>query len=56
LNPKSSIFLPSLVSSQATSVVGADTNDGSEETLGGYFTLTWRKIKGKWLIVADHTS
>jgi ketosteroid isomerase-like protein len=32
------------------------TKDGSEETLGGYFTLTWRKIKGKWLIIADHTS
>ncbi|WP_448519187.1 YybH family protein [Rhodoflexus sp.] len=30
--------------------------DGSEETLGGYFTLTWRKVKGRWLIVADHTS
>lgn len=30
--------------------------DGSEETLGGYFTLTWRKVKGKWLIIADHTS
>jgi len=23
---------------------------------GGYFTLLFRKIKGKWLIVADHTS
>jgi Domain of unknown function (DUF4440) len=22
----------------------------------GYFTLFWRKIKGKWLIVADHSS
>ena len=22
----------------------------------GYFTLVWRKIKGKWLIVSDHTS
>jgi len=30
--------------------------DGTEEILGGYFTLIWRKIKGKWLIVADHTS
>ncbi|MCS7018261.1 MAG: DUF4440 domain-containing protein [Cytophagales bacterium] len=32
------------------------TKDGKEEMLGGYFTLIWRKIKGKWLIVADHTS
>jgi ketosteroid isomerase-like protein len=22
----------------------------------GYFTLFWRKIKGKWFIVADHSS
>lgn len=29
---------------------------GNLETLGGYFTLTWRKIKGKWLITSDHTS
>ncbi|MBL7742603.1 MAG: DUF4440 domain-containing protein [Chitinophagaceae bacterium] len=24
--------------------------------LEGYFTLLFRKIKGKWLIIADHTS
>lgn len=24
--------------------------------LSGYFTLVWRKINGKWLIVSDHTS
>jgi hypothetical protein len=24
--------------------------------MGGYFTLLLRKIKDKWLIVADHTS
>jgi ketosteroid isomerase-like protein len=24
--------------------------------IGGYFTLIFRKIKGKWYIVADHTS
>jgi ketosteroid isomerase-like protein len=23
---------------------------------GGYFTLLFRKLKNKWLIVADHTS
>ncbi|MBX2969612.1 MAG: nuclear transport factor 2 family protein [Cyclobacteriaceae bacterium] len=23
---------------------------------GGHFTLLWRKINGKWVIVADHTS
>ena len=24
--------------------------------VGGYYTLLFRKIKGKWIIVADHTS
>ena len=24
--------------------------------IGGYYTLLWRKMKGKWLIVCDHTS
>ncbi|MCX6230175.1 MAG: nuclear transport factor 2 family protein [Bacteroidetes bacterium] len=24
--------------------------------VGGYFSLLWRKIKGKWKIVIDHTS
>lgn len=24
--------------------------------VGGHFTLLWRKIAGKWVIVADHTS
>ncbi len=24
--------------------------------LSGYFTLIWQKIRGRWLIVADHTS
>lgn len=24
--------------------------------LSGYYTLLWKKIKGKWMIVCDHTS
>lgn len=24
--------------------------------LGGFFSLTWRKIRGEWVIVVDHTS
>lgn len=24
--------------------------------IGGYFSLVWRKIEGKWVIVSDHTS
>ncbi len=27
-----------------------------EKPVGGYFTLLWRKIGGKWVIVSDHTS
>lgn len=27
-----------------------------EKPSGGYFTLLWKKIDRKWLIVADHTS
>ncbi len=25
-------------------------------TVGGYFTLWWKKMDGEWLIVMDHTS
>ncbi|MBX9783911.1 MAG: nuclear transport factor 2 family protein [Chitinophagaceae bacterium] len=24
--------------------------------IGGHFTLLWKKLKGKWVIVADHSS
>ncbi len=24
--------------------------------VGGYFTLLWKRVEGRWLIVADHTS
>lgn len=27
-----------------------------KEALDGYFLLVWKKIKGKWVIVADHTN
>ena len=27
-----------------------------EKPSGGHFTLLWKKIKGNWLIVSDHTS
>ncbi|MDA7501895.1 nuclear transport factor 2 family protein [Chitinophagales bacterium] len=26
------------------------------ENLGGHFSLVWRKVYGKWLIVSDHSS
>ncbi len=27
-----------------------------DKPVGGYFTLIWKKINGKWLIISDHTS
>lgn len=27
-----------------------------EKPIGGHFTLIWKKIKGSWVIVSDHTS
>ena len=27
-----------------------------ENPIGGYYTLLWKKVDGKWLIVLDHTS
>jgi hypothetical protein len=27
-----------------------------EKSVGGYFTLLWKKIKGEWVIAVDHTS
>lgn len=27
-----------------------------KDEIGGYFTLYWKKINGKWLITIDHTS
>lgn len=27
-----------------------------KDEVGGYFSLVWKKIKGKWVIVCDHTS
>ena len=27
-----------------------------KEKVGGYFSLIWKKINGKWLITTDHTS
>ncbi|MGZ4057142.1 MAG: YybH family protein [Bacteroidia bacterium] len=28
----------------------------TKDDLGGYYTLLWKKINGKWVIVIDHTS
>jgi len=37
-------------------VVGKYTVTVSNGSASGHFTLLWRKINGKWVIVADHSS
>ena len=45
------------VGKQAAFVVGKWHLKRPEKgDVGGYFSLLWRKIKGKWLICADHSS
>jgi len=31
-------------------------NSTPNKPIGGHFTLLWKKINGKWVIVSDHTS
>jgi alpha-L-fucosidase len=44
------------ISGDAWFQVGKYTLVRGKETLSGHFTLLWRKIKGQWRIVADHSS
>lgn len=37
-------------------LTGKFTLERKNDRPTGYFTLTWRKIKGQWVIIADHTS
>lgn len=43
------------LSEQAVYVIGK-WELKKEKPAGGHFTLLWKKIDGKWVIVADHTS
>lgn len=43
------------LSDEAIYVVGK-WNLEKAKTTGGHFTLLWRKVKDKWVIVSDHTS
>ncbi len=36
--------------------IGKWTLFRTADTLGGHFTLLWKKVNGEWKIVADHTS
>lgn len=44
------------ISAKAALVVGKWTLQRAEDQPGGHFSLLWRKIKGTWVIVADHSS
>lgn len=37
-------------------LVGTWDLDRKSGPIGGYFTLMFKKIKGKWVIISDHTS
>jgi hypothetical protein len=38
------------------SLTGSWELERKNDRPGGHFLLIWRKIKGEWKIVADHTS
>ena len=37
-------------------VIGKWDLKRTADSIGGYYTLLWKKINGKWVIVIDHTS
>jgi RimJ/RimL family protein N-acetyltransferase len=43
-------------SKKVITVLGKFTLERKDDQPTGYFLLIFQKIKGKWLIVADHTS
>ena|ERR1043165_2844775 len=44
------------LSPAAAIVVGKWALKRKKGDVGGYYTLLWKKIGGKWVIVSDHTS
>ena len=44
------------VENQAAFMLGKWNVTRKSGNIGGYFTLYWKKIEGKWVIVLDHTS
>ncbi|TNE60537.1 MAG: nuclear transport factor 2 family protein [Bacteroidetes bacterium] len=45
-----------VLSSKSAFVIGKWHLQRQAGDLSGHFTLLWKKIRGKWLIVADHSS
>ena len=44
------------LSKKVIMLVGTWDLERSIGDIGGHFTLMWKKIKGKWVIISDHTS
>jgi ketosteroid isomerase-like protein len=44
------------LSSTSIFVIGKWHLKKTDTEVGGYYTLLWKKLKGKWVIVTDHTS
>ena len=44
------------LSKKSAFVVGKWHLQRTKDELSGHYTLLWKKIKGKWVIVADHSS
>lgn len=45
-----------VLSPESAHVIGKWQLTREKDAPGGHFTLLWKKIGGKWVIVADHTS
>ncbi len=45
-----------VLSPESAYVIGKWSLARKADAPGGHFTLLWKKIGGKWVIVADHTS
>ena len=45
-----------MLSPESAYVIGKWHLTRAKDEVGGHFTLLWKKIDGKWVIVADHTS
>ncbi|HLP92538.1 MAG TPA: nuclear transport factor 2 family protein [Saprospiraceae bacterium] len=53
---KFTIISVELLSRKSAFVIGQWRLDRTKDVLNGHYTLLWKKIKGKWVIVADHSS
>lgn len=45
-----------VLTKDAVYVIGKWEIKRKDSQIGGHYTLLWKKIKGKWVIVKDHTS